>query len=149
MSSRKTRKAFLRRFSTVMAVLMLMLTSGGVFTVGAVENETVAPRHELSQKDVVVVGNIDNFKAQLIINAINGESVQSKGVSGEITPNGNILCIFGHSTAKAKVYVTDHLYYSTAPKCKETEYDVTYCTRSGCDYINYVSCGSYRVYCCS
>jgi len=144
MKTRKSRKTFWGRFSAVMAVLMLVLASVGMVTVGAVDNE---PRH--SQKDVMVVGDVDNLKTQLITNAIYGEDVKSKGIYEEITPYFNILCLFGHNTAETTAYLTEHYYYSTAPKCKETTYDVTYCTRSGCDFVNYVQISVNRVRCCS
>ena len=47
----------------------------------------------------------------------------------------NILCIFGHSTTTGTITTIEHNYYSTAPKCKETNTRVEYCNRSSCDYF--------------
>jgi hypothetical protein len=47
----------------------------------------------------------------------------------------NILCLFGHSIQTGTILQTEHNYYSTAPRCKETTYFVEYCTRSDCDYF--------------
>ena len=47
----------------------------------------------------------------------------------------SILCIFGHSIQTGGVCATEHNYYSTAPRCKETNIKVEYCTRNSCNYF--------------
>jgi len=47
----------------------------------------------------------------------------------------NILCIFGHSTQTGTIQTTEHNYYTTVPKCKETLTRIEYCTRNNCDYF--------------
>ena len=47
---------------------------------------------------------------------------------------GNILCLFGHDIKTGTVLSTEHNYYSTTPKCRETRSSVEYCGRGGCDY---------------
>lgn len=142
----KSRETFWRRLSGVVTVFMLVLSCSGITAVSAEESETVVSRHGI--KKVVIVGDIGSLKAKLITDAINGGTLASQKGEPEITPNFNILCILGHSKAKTMIYVTDHLYYSTSPKCLETVYDVTYCTRSGCDYIDYTQIGISRIPCC-
>ena len=60
---------------------------------------------------------------------------------------GNILCIFGHSKANGKVIATEHNYYSTAPRCRETHTNIEYCTRNGCDYFAVLNTSYNRIVC--
>ena len=69
------------------------------------------------------------------------------GVDGETEPSRNLLCIFGHSKTTGKITITDHNYYSTAPKCRQTISYVEYCTRSGCDYFTTLSQSVSRITC--
>jgi len=70
------------------------------------------------------------------------------GISDEKSiEKGNVLCIFGHSKATGVIKTTEHNYYSTAPRCKETISNVEYCTRSGCDYFVTTGQTTFRVGC--
>ena len=126
------RRALLRSVAALMVACMFILIGGG-FTTREVELSD-------SFTEIIVNGVDDSQKEQQIIAALNGEIL--------ISPM-NILCIFGHSTAKGTAIGTQHRYYSSAPRCLRTNYDVTYCTRSGCDYIVYTQTGQGRVHCCS
>ena len=89
---------------------------------------------------IFVDGRVSAEKSQLIIDAISGE---------EVDTTRNILCLFGHSTTQTRAIEINHRQYATAPRCHENTYDVTYCTRSGCNYISYTLTGSRRIYCCT
>ena len=125
----KVKKMFSKTFAILMAICMLAQLSGVSFAVGSEPNV-----------EIVVSGVADEHKAQLITDTINGEII--------ISPFG-IACIFGHSTAKGTAVETTHRYYSTSPKCRRITYDVTYCTRSSCDYITYAQVSNIRVACCA
>jgi hypothetical protein len=128
------KRALLRSVAALMVACMFVLTGGG-FTMGEVE---VAINDGFTE---FVVEGIDCCeKEQQIIAALNGE---------ELMTLMSILCIFGHSTAKGTAIGTQHRYYSSAPRCLRTNYDVTYCTRSGCNYTVYTQTGQVRIYCCS
>jgi len=123
------KKAFLRSLAVFMVACMFVLTGGG-FTVA---------RDEVFV-EIVVEGDINREKAQLIISTISGE---------EITSIQNILCFFGgHSMAQGTVIETRHRVYSDAPRCVRITYRVNYCTRSGCDYITYTQTSAVRIFCC-
>ena len=61
---------------------------------------------------------------------------------------GNIFCIFGHSKATGIAKIIEHRYYPAAPKCRETNSYIEYCTRSGCDYFVVIAQSSGRIVCC-
>lgn len=125
----KAKKMFLKS----MAILM-------VFCVIVQSGVSAANLENMPYKEITVLGDVDSQKAQQIVGKISGETT--------ISPFG-IACLFGHSTARTTVYETTHRYYSTAPKCRRVTYDVTYCTRSSCDYIVYTQIGVNAVHCCS
>ena len=127
----KVRKLIGRPLAILMAVCLLSQT------VGAVESTRESDR---IQKDIVVSDGIDKEKAELIISAINGD---------EITTTRNILCIFGHSTARGSAQETIHRQYASAPRCLRNTYDVVYCTRSGCNYMTFTLISQLRINCCS
>ena len=126
----KSRKMFLKPLAILMTVCFL------VQTVVAEEN-----RRNDTQKEIVVSGDVEKEKVQLIIDTINGEEI--------ISTRSNVLCLFGHSLAQTRAYETTHRYYAAAPRCLQVTYDVTYCTRSGCNYAVYTEIGRIRIYCCS
>lgn len=127
----KKRKMIQRTLAGFMAVCMFVLSGSG-FLVGSAGDEGFT--------EIIVSGDVDGQKAQQIVNKINGEIT--------ISPFG-LACLFGHSTAHTTAYEINHRYYATAPRCLQTTYDVTYCTRSDCNYIVYTKTGSIRIYCCS
>jgi len=46
----------------------------------------------------------------------------------------SIFCIFGHSIQTALIITTEHNFYTTVPRCKQTHSSVEYCTRDSCSY---------------
>ena len=72
--------------------------------------------------------DITEEKARPIINFLTGEETTS-------STRFNLLCLFGHNIKYAAIILTEHNYYPTQPKCKETTTLVDYCTRDGCDYF--------------
>jgi hypothetical protein len=90
------------------------------------------------EKEIIVCGNVDSQKAKTISENINGE--------GEVTTRGLYCTLFGHTLARMVVIETTHKYYATAPRCREIEYDVVYCTR--CDYTVWTEISNLRISCC-
>jgi len=68
-------------------------------------------------------------KAEQIVEVMSGKFNETV-----MQPFG-ILCLLGHSIQTGTILKTEHNYYSTAPRCKETTFYVKYCTRSDCDYF--------------
>ena len=122
-----------KMFSKFVAVVMAVCVFVGFSTSATGETRI------FGTKEIVINGDVDKEKSQLIIDAINGEGI--------ISPR-NILCIFGHSLTRTTVVEINHRYYSTAPRCRRVTYDVTYCTRSGCGYINYTVISTVAIHCC-
>ena len=61
----------------------------------------------------------------------------------------NILCtLFGHDLTTSTVSEVTHNVYTTSPKCVRKIYDVTTCTRSGCDYFEKTLISSKRISSC-
>ncbi|MCL2071161.1 MAG: hypothetical protein FWH07_02885 [Oscillospiraceae bacterium] len=124
----KSRKLFLKPI----AIFMAVCTLGSI----AVSAETRSSR---PSTEIIIEGVDDREKVQLIINTINGV---------EIIEPRSILCIFGHNTAKTAALGTEHRVWATSPRCRQTIYDVTYCTRSGCNYITYTIRSQSSIHCC-
>lgn len=125
----KVRKIFCKPVAIFMAVCMFISTGSGFMT-----------KEEERFTKIVVEGVNDKSKAQLIVDTINGEEI--------IAPR-SVLCVFGHSTARGTAYGYNCKVYTTAPRCVRITYDVTYCTRSSCNYIAYTEIGRGRIVCCS
>ena len=62
-------------------------------------------------------------------------------------PRWNLLCLFGHDIKTGTITLTEHNYYTTAPRCRVTISDVEYCNRSGCDYFAVIKQYIYREVC--
>ncbi|GHV14078.1 hypothetical protein FACS1894219_09690 [Clostridia bacterium] len=58
-----------------------------------------------------------------------------EGVESNTPTTHGLLCIFGHDKLTGGVYQTEHSYYTTAPRCKQTISFVEYCSRNNCDYF--------------
>jgi hypothetical protein len=71
---------------------------------------------------------IPEEKAEQIVKSI-------YGIPDDMIQPFSLLCLFGHSIQTGSITTTEHNYYSTAPRCRETVSYVDYCTRSGCDYF--------------
>ena len=87
------------------------------------------------------VSNVDIFNIEYSSKDIPTDKLEKivKTVYGIYDGTGitsrSILCIFGHSIKTGSIQTTEHNYYATAPRCKETNARVEYCTRSNCDYF--------------
>jgi len=126
----KFRKLFLKPLAVFMAVCM------SVGMVSAASNDFRTSRPTI---EIIFVDDISREKAQLISDVINGEEL--------ISPR-SILCIFGHSLAQTRALGIEHRVWSTSPRCRQTIYDVTYCTRSNCNHIVYTVRSQTAVSCC-
>lgn len=60
---------------------------------------------------------------------------------------GLICTLFGHDYVYDSVNVVTHKVLSTAPRCKQQTYDVTYC--DNCDYYEEELVSTTYIYCCS
>ena len=105
----------------ILAIVIICATMLTALQAAAIEDFKIG-RIEYSSED------IPKEKLDQIFNAM-------YGIGEETEPSRNLLCIFGHSTTMGGITVTEHNYYSTAPRCKETTAKIEYCTRSGCDYF--------------
>jgi hypothetical protein len=123
------RKTFFKSLAVFMAACMFVMIGSG-FTAGNDEGFT----------EIVVEGVDCCQKEQQIIDAINGE---------ELIAPMNILCLFGHSMAQGTAVITDHRFWATSPRCRQTTYRVNYCTRSSCNHIVYTQLTQSRIPCCS
>ena len=78
-------------------------------------------------------------KEQQIIAALNGEVL--------ISPM-NILCFFGHNMSTIYAVVTEHRFFTTSPRCRQTRHRVSTCTRNNCQYILTTFIRQDRITCC-
>ena len=126
---KKINKKFLLILAmTIISTVMLM-----TLQTAAVSGEIKLDNIEYYSKD------ISAEKLEQIIKSMYGIPAEKP------IEKGNILCIFGHSKANGKVIATEHNYYSTAPRCRETISTVEYCTRNGCDYFAVNGCDYFAV----
>ncbi|MDR2572486.1 MAG: hypothetical protein LBD23_19620 [Oscillospiraceae bacterium] len=130
----KVRKMFLKPLATLMAVCMLAQLSSVSF---AVENDAFTE---------IVVEGVDGQKTQLIADTITGKN--STSTFQAISP-ASILCIFSHSMAQTTARETNHRFWATAPRCRQTTYRVDYCTRSSCNHMILTQISQSRISCCS
>jgi len=124
------KRVFLKSVAALMVVCMFALMSGDVTAIETEEGFT-----EIIIEDV---GCCE--KEQQIIDTLNGENL--------ISPM-SLLCIFGHSTAQTIVIETNHRFYATSPRCRETVHRVVYCTRSSCNHMVLTQLSQGRIPCCS
>ena len=124
----KVRK-MLKPLAMLMAACILVLSVGGV---------TAANK---SDREIIVYGNINAQKAQIIADVIGGE---------DIAVINSPLCAIGHSLGQSLVRKINHRVYASAPRCLEITYRVTHCIRPTCSHIaSYVEIGRGRIHCCS
>ena len=57
-----------------------------------------------------------------------------------------LSCLFGHDKITHTVRVIEHKVYKTAPRCKESIYSVTTCSR--CDYEEMTLLAQHYISCC-
>ena len=124
------KRVFLRSLAFLMIACLFILTVSG-FTVKE-KSETFT--------EIVIVDIDDAQKEQQIIATLNGDNL--------ISPM-NLLCIFGHSMSQGSSITTDHRYWATSPRCRETTHKVVYCTRSGCDYMVITQLTQMAIRCCA
>jgi len=109
----------------ILAIIILITTSLTVFAYDGHEHDEKCECEytEITYKDIT------EEKAQPIVNFILGHE-------DPLPPTRfNLLCIFGHNIKNAAIILTEHNYYPTQPKCKESTTIVEYCIRDGCDYF--------------
>jgi hypothetical protein len=123
-----------RLVSALTAVFMLIISVRGVYASGG---KKLIFKYD--EKEITVCGNVDEQKAKTVFNSIG---------NGEVSANRNILCSISHNLAHATIKEVTHRCYATVPRCLEIIYEVTYCTRSDCDYMVWTQIGESRIYCC-
>ena len=124
------KRIFLRSLAVLMIACLFISTVSGV---------TVKEKSE-TFTEIVIVDIDDAQKEQQIIATLNGDNL--------ISPM-NLLCIFGHSISQGTAIETNHRYWATAPRCRQTTYRVDYCTRSGCDYMKLTQTSQVAIRCCA
>lgn len=124
------KRALLKSFAILMIICLFISTVSG-FNVKE-KSETFT--------EIVVIDVNDIQKEYQIIATLNGENL--------ISPM-NLLCIFGHSLSEGRAITTDHRYWATSPRCRETTHKVVYCTRSGCDYMVITQLTQMAIRCCA
>ena len=126
----------MKKNKKVLLILVIAIISATMLTAlqATAVSDSKIDRMEYSSED------IPKEKLDQIVKAM-------YGIGGEIEPSRNLLCIFGHNIATGTTTATEHYYYSTYPRCKETTTRVEYCTRNGCDYFVTKDQGISRVPC--
>ena len=133
----------MKKFITLFAALCLMLTAATTGSFAADTNPNIFCYG--NDKEVIIEDqSINHAKMQFIADYIADESYNT---NDQVSPCG-IACLFGHSLSKTTARETSHNAYSTSPKCLIKEYNVEYCTRSSCDYIEKELVRSYRTPTC-
>jgi hypothetical protein len=142
--SKRARKLVLKPIAVLMTVCMLV----SMFSVAGAANERGGSLvFDDYRSEFIFSDDIDFQTAQLIANSISGESALLNSGSSLIAP-ASILCLFGHSLAQTTVRQVEHNVWAASPRCRETVYNVTYCTRSSCSHIVYTVRSQARIVCC-
>ena len=119
----------------IIIVILISMVTLMTLQTAAISSKTKLDNIEYYSKD------IPKEKLEQIVRSIYGTVDDIPA-----TPK-NILCIFGHSKAMGGMTTIEHNYYSTAPRCRETNSNVEYCTRSGCDYFTVLNTSYNRMSC--
>jgi len=119
----------------VLAIILLITTSLTVFAYDGHEHDDGCG----CEYTEYIYKDITEEKAQPIVNFLLGHE--------DPPTRFNLLCIFGHSIKNAAIILTEHNYYATQPKCKQSTTIVEYCTRDGCDYFKILDEYSCPIYC--
>ena len=123
-------------FCCVLTLSILFSTS-----VYSVESTPTSYTFEYDEKSITIESeNITFDQAKQIADTI--------AYGNESSTTYGILCIFGHKLSTTYAVETTHKEYSSAPRCVERTYEVTYCTRSSCDHSEATLISSIRVSCC-
>jgi hypothetical protein len=134
----KAKRVIMRSLACFMVACMAVLVLGG-FTLNT-NKEDELNLGCCNQREFFFEGIDCEQTMQLFIAEINGEYPMS---------TNNAFCfILGHSISTGMGKVIDHKFYASTPKCRETTYDVRYCTRSGCSYMTMTQLTQFRIHCC-
>ena len=112
-------------FFIVMLIIISTLTATALQTTDA----EVVKKSTLGGIEYSYKGEISPEKAEQVVKAMFGI------IDDAVIQPFSILCIFGHSKEQAGIRTTEHYYYTTFPRCRETYTDVEYCTRASCNYF--------------
>jgi len=133
----------MKKFISLFAALSLMVTGATIGSSAADTNSNIF-RYGIDKEIIIEDNSISQAKMQFIADYVADEV---RNANDEVSPCG-IACLFGHSLKTTTANETTHNAYSTSPKCLVKKYEVTYCTRSSCDYIKKELINSYRTNSC-
>ena len=126
----------------VLAFLLVIMTALSVVASATSEN-TATYTYETEDTEYTVIfsdSSVSQEKQEAIAQkliGLNDSSAQTYGL-------GCIL--FGHDYLYDTVHVVTHRVLSTAPRCKQDSYDVTYC--EDCDYFEENLYATTYIHCC-
>ena len=106
---------------------------------GSAQDEPLSSEKSIENEIVITSGDLSSEELDLIKQGLENDSIMS--------PNFNLLCIFGHDLATGAGEYIQHYYYPTTPKCKKSYFTYEYCKRSGCDYSIQTVYKTMYVYC--
>ena len=116
----------------ILSCLCISASANDIFTYETHETHCTVEIHD---------DNMSYEKKQAIANRLIGADEY------EVAP-ANIWCdIFGHDYLYTTSTVVTHKARTTAPRCKQQLYDVTYC--EDCDYMQQTLVSTSYIYCCS
>ncbi|MBQ8208221.1 MAG: hypothetical protein IJZ89_05755 [Clostridia bacterium] len=94
-------------------------------------------------KEITIIDNsLDYAMMKSIADYIANDNLQDNG-----NTTYAIGCLLTHDIAQSAALQVDHCVYDTAPRCVETQYIVTYCTR-GCGYMEKEVVYEEWIFCC-
>lgn len=134
------------KLGVVIAIATATILTNGISAVQAtVRNNAVNadPTISVSLETAVDLSRDEKSKIESDVLAYHLHGVESSDEG--IAPCGLTCTLFGHDTQVHLAYVIEHKVNKKAPRCLETVYDVTTCSR--CDYEtmkrkldHYISC---------
>lgn len=124
------KKALLSILSLILSITILQIICF------AVSDEGTTFYYE-NEKEITVFGNTLNYSQKKeIADYFAYDNLSTCHIHNENNISASILCtLFGHQLTTTHVREISHNVYSESPKCVQSEYECTYCTRSSCDYI--------------
>ncbi|MBR6563136.1 MAG: hypothetical protein IKK70_04285 [Clostridia bacterium] len=127
----------------VLAFLLIMMTVLTVVASASGEN-TASYNYEVDDTEYTVTFSNSSMSRE------KQEAIARKlvGIDDSSAQTYGLKCtLFGHDYVYETAYVTTHKVRTTAPRCKKTEYAVTYC--DDCDYYEEEIVGTEFIDCCS
>ena len=127
----------------ILAFWLVIMTSLTVVASATDENFAVYTYETEDTKYTVTFsnGDIPQEKQEAIAQKLIGTGDSSSQTYG-------LWCtLFGHDYVEDSVNVVTHKASSSAPRCKQQTYDVTYCSK--CDYTEEKLVATTYIYCCS